>query len=107
MATVAPFVSGAAAALGARSLLVRVLVAKFRRDLAKLNAGDHRPLLASYAEDAVLVFNEGDHRWSGEHRGRAAIDRFLRDFAKAGIQGELDDVWIGGATVGPHARRAL
>jgi ketosteroid isomerase-like protein len=88
--------AGAAAAIGARALLVRALLFKLRRDVAKLNAGDHRPLLDGYADDAVLVFNEGDHRWSGEHRGKAAIERFLRDFVGAGLQGQLGDLLISG-----------
>ena len=88
--------TGAVGALGARSLLVRGLQAKLRRDVARLNAGDAGPLLSGYADDAVLVFNEGEHRWSGEHRGKAAIERFLRDFTGAGLQGEIGDVWIGG-----------
>jgi hypothetical protein len=46
-------------------------------------------LLRGYADDAVLHFNDGPHRWSGEHRGKAAIERFLRDFVGAGLQGEI------------------
>ncbi len=34
------------------------------------------PLLGAYDDDAVLRFNDGEHRWSGEHRGRDAIERF-------------------------------
>ena len=43
-----------------RIALHRVLLIKLRRDVAALNAGNHRPLLAGYAKDAVLVFTEGD-----------------------------------------------
>jgi ketosteroid isomerase-like protein len=92
----AKLLTGAALGLGARALLVRAIRFKLRRDLAVLNAGDYAPLLRMYADDAVLVFNEGDHRWSGEHRGRAAIERFLQDFTRAGIRGELHDVQIAG-----------
>lgn len=88
--------AGAAGALGARALLVRALLAKFRRDLAKLNEGDYRPLLSAYADDAVLAFNEGDHRWGGVHRGKAEIERFLRDFTGAALRGELRELVIGG-----------
>jgi ketosteroid isomerase-like protein len=63
----------------------------------RLNAGDHRSLLSGYADDAVLHFNDGPHRWSGEHRGKAAIERFLRDFVSAGLQGEIRALWIAGA----------
>ncbi len=91
-----PVLSGAGAAFAGRALLRRLLLLKFRRDVAKLNGGDYRPLLAGYAQDAVLHFNEGDHRWAGEHRGKPAIERFLRDFTRAGLKGEIKDLWIGG-----------
>jgi len=87
---------GALAALGARGLLARAILLKLRRDLRALNAGDYRPLLASYAEDAVLEFNDGTHRWSGEHRGKAAIERFLRDFVAAGLKGEIVELHLSG-----------
>jgi ketosteroid isomerase-like protein len=79
-----------------RAALIRLLLFKLKRDVASLNRGDHGPLLAGYAEDAVLHFNEGPHRWSGEHRGKAKIDRFLREFTHAGINGEIRGLWIGG-----------
>lgn len=91
-----PVLIGAAAALGARSALRAALMAKFRRDVARLNAGDYGPMLAGYADDAVLRFNPGEHRWAGEHRGRPAIERFLQDFTRAGLQGEIKELWIGG-----------
>lgn len=77
-------------------MLSYVLLAKLRGDLHALNAGDYRPLLASYAEDAVLRFHEGDHRWSGEHRGKQAIERFLRNFTAAGLQGEVRQLLVAG-----------
>jgi len=88
--------AGAATALGGRALLARALLAKFRRDVRKLNAGEYTSLLRAYADGAVLVFNEGDHRWAGEHHGRQAIERFLRDFVGAGLQGEIGDLLIAG-----------
>jgi ketosteroid isomerase-like protein len=94
---------GVAAALGSRMLLRRMLLLKLRRDLRALNAGDHRPLLSGYADDAVIRFNDGAHRWAGEHRGREAIARFLRDFVGAGLQGELRELF----TQGPPWRMAL
>ena len=87
---------GAVAALAARAALTRLLTVKLRRDIAKLSAGDYRPLLNAFADDALLVFNDGDHRWAGEHRGRDAIERFLKDFTRAGIRGELRDVQLSG-----------
>ena len=88
---------GAALALGARALLPRALTMKFSADVAKLNEGDYRPLLDAYADDFVLHFNEGPHRWSGEWVGKAGMDRFLQNFVAAGIQGKI----VGVATSGP------
>jgi len=88
--------AGAAATLAARAALTRALALKLRRDIAKLNAGDYRPLLRTFADDARLVFNDGDHRWAGEHRGRDAIERFFQDFTTAGIRGEVKEVGLAG-----------
>lgn len=88
--------AGAATAVAARALLTRALLAKFRADVAKINGGDYSTLLASYADDAVLAFNDGNHRWAGEHRGKEAIERFLQDFTNAGLHGELREVFHGG-----------
>lgn len=99
----AVFFAGCATAAAARGVLPYVLSAKFRRDLHALNAGNYRPLLANYASDAVLRFNEGAHRWSGEHRGKQEIERFLRDFTAAGLQGEIRQLFV----VGPLWRMTL
>ncbi|HTR73875.1 MAG TPA: nuclear transport factor 2 family protein [Solirubrobacterales bacterium] len=88
--------AGAALALGARALLPRLLLLRFSRDVAKLNAGDHTALLDAYADDFVLHFNEGPHRWSGDWVGRAGMDRFLQNFTAAGIQGELRQITTSG-----------
>lgn len=82
-----------------RIAFIRVLLVKLRRDIAALNAGDHRPLLAGYAKDAVLVFNDTIPRWAGDggqHVGRDAIGTFLADFVRYGIKGELVEGWVGG-----------
>jgi ketosteroid isomerase-like protein len=92
-----PLSAGVLAAVGAKQLVLRLVLLKLRRDLRALNAGDYGPLLASFAEDAVLRFNEGEHRWAGEHRGRAAIERFFEDFVSAGVKGEIIDLFIAGA----------
>jgi ketosteroid isomerase-like protein len=86
--------AGAGAAIAARAFLQRLALLKFRNDVRKLNAGDYESLLAGYADDAVLHFNEGPHRWSGDHRGKAAIERFLREFTAAGVQGEIRALWM-------------
>jgi ketosteroid isomerase-like protein len=88
--------TGAIGAFAARTLLGRLIVLKLRRDVRALNDGDYGPLLAGYAEHALLVFNEGTHRWAGEHRGKAAIERFFRDFVAAGIKGEVVDAFFSG-----------
>lgn len=66
-----------------------------RRNLRALRRGDPGPLLASYGDDAVLVF-PGRSSWSGEHRGKAAIEAFLRRFIAAGIVGEPHDIIVNG-----------
>ncbi len=66
-----------------------------RRNLAALARGDPGPLLAGYAPDAVLVF-PGVSSWSGEHRGKPAIEAFLRRFLEAGISGEPHDILVNG-----------
>ena len=88
--------AGAGAALAWRLLLSRALLIKLQRDVRALNAGDYEPLLSGYAEDAVLRFNDGEHRWAGEHRGRPAIARFLRNFVGAGLQGEIVELFHSG-----------
>jgi ketosteroid isomerase-like protein len=92
-----PILAGAALAFGARAILPRVLLLKFSGDVAKLNAGNHAALLDAYADDFVLHFPEGPHRWSGDWVGKAGMDRFLQNFTAAGIQGEIRKI----ATSGP------
>ncbi|MBV8999794.1 MAG: nuclear transport factor 2 family protein [Solirubrobacterales bacterium] len=87
---------GAGAAIAGRAVLPHLILLKLRRDMRRLNAGDYRPVLAGYADDAVLHFNEGPHRWSGDFRGKPAVERFLREFVGAGLTGDVRAVWIGG-----------
>ncbi len=89
-------VVGATAAAVARAALARVLLARFRRDVTALNHGDYRPLLTAYADDAVLAFAGGDHRWAGRHRGRAALERFFANFVAAGLRGEIRELHMSG-----------
>jgi ketosteroid isomerase-like protein len=93
---VALLATGALGVVAFRRLFAAALLMKLRRDVRALNAGDYGPALAGYAEDAVLVFTEGTHRWAGEHRGRAAIERFFQDFVAAGIEGEVLEAFFGG-----------
>jgi ketosteroid isomerase-like protein len=92
-----PAVLGAAAlTLSARALFTRLLLLKLRRDVRALNAGDIQPLLSGFAEDAVLRFNEGEHRWAGEHRGKDAIARFLQSFVDSGLRGHVTELFVAG-----------
>jgi hypothetical protein len=43
----------------------------------------------------VLVF-PGRSSWAGEHRGKPAIEAFLRRFVEAGIVGEAHDILVNG-----------
>lgn len=83
--------------LAAHSLLTRLVTLRTRRQVAALNRGDLAPLLAAYADDAVLHFHSGDHRWAGTHRGRQAIQRFLEQFIDAGLQGDVIELWLSGS----------
>ena len=73
-----------------------LIKAKLRRDVARLNAGDYRPLLSGYADHATLHFHEGEHRWQGTYRGRTEIEGFLRSFIAAGLTGQIRRVWVSG-----------
>jgi ketosteroid isomerase-like protein len=66
-----------------------------RRNIAVLTAGDPGPVLAGYADDAVLVF-PGNSTWSGEHRGKPAIESFLRRFLENRLVGEPHDIVVSG-----------
>lgn len=90
------FILGAKLAIIGRALLPRLLLVKFARDVKKLNAGNYSALLNAYADDAVLRFNEGDHRWAGNWVGKAQIGRFLQNFTNAKVQGEIKHIAISG-----------
>jgi ketosteroid isomerase-like protein len=66
-----------------------------RRNVRALARGDPRGLLASYADDAVLVF-PGRSSWSGEYRGKAAIESFLHRYLDDGIVGQAHDILVNG-----------
>ncbi len=88
--------AGAALATAGRAVLPQLLRLKFTRDVDTLNRGDHTALLNAYADDFVLRFNDGDHRWAGEWAGRTGMDRFLRLFTAAGIQGQIRSLAVSG-----------
>ena len=66
-----------------------------RRNIKALSRGETGALLASYAEDAVLVF-PGTSSWGGEHRGKPAIGAFLRRFVEVGLVGEVHEILVNG-----------
>jgi len=88
--------AGAVLGLGARALLPRLLRMRFERDVRRLNDGDRSGLLSAYADDAVLRFHEGEHRWSGQWVGKPAIDRFLQQFVASRVQGEIRQMALSG-----------
>lgn len=96
MALVRTLLTGASLAVAGRALLARGLLLKFERDVRRLNAGDSAALLNAYADDAVLRFHVGEHRFSGDWVGREEIARFLRNFTNAGLHGEIKSMAMSG-----------
>lgn len=72
--------------------IVRFMI---RRGVRRVNAGDIGPMLSAFADNAVLVF-PGDHSWSGEYRGKAEIEKFLRRFVDTGLQLEPGEILVNG-----------
>ncbi len=87
---------GFSVAIAGRALVPVLLRLKFVQDVGRLNRGDYSSLLAAYSDDFVLHFNEGEHRWSGDWKGTAGMERFLQSFTAARIQGELRTIAISG-----------
>jgi ketosteroid isomerase-like protein len=83
------------AAAVAQPLYVAAVRALLRRNVRSLMAGDPAPLVAMYADDAVLEF-PGEHSWGPVYRGRAEIEGFLRRFLAAGLRGEVVDIFVAG-----------
>jgi ketosteroid isomerase-like protein len=65
------------------------------RNLARLRAGDYRPLLRMDAEDVEFRF-PGDSSWAGELHGKAALEQWLQRFVDAGLQIQADEVAVQG-----------
>src|SRR3954451_24053878 len=65
------------------------------RNLARLNAGDHGPLLRMDADDIRFRF-PGDSSWAGEIHGKPALARWLQRFVDTGLQIFADEVAVGG-----------
>jgi SnoaL-like domain len=74
------------------SWLVRMWV---RRLFAALGRGNCKPMLATFADDAVFRF-PGDSSWAGVYRGRREIERWLRRFAGVRMKFEVLEVAVSG-----------
>jgi ketosteroid isomerase-like protein len=85
----------ALAGAAAHPAYVAAVRAVLRRNVAALMAGDPKPLLAMYADDAELEF-PGEHSWGPVYRGRAEIEGFLRRFLAAGLRGEIVGAFVAG-----------
>jgi ketosteroid isomerase-like protein len=66
-----------------------------RQSMQDLRAGDPGPMLAHFADDAVLVF-PGRSSWAGEYQGKRAIEEFLQRFLAAGLVPETHDILVNG-----------
>ncbi|MBV9004216.1 MAG: hypothetical protein JOZ98_15625 [Solirubrobacterales bacterium] len=59
--------------------------------MARLRAGDPGPTLMLDAPDVQMTF-PGDNSWAGVHSGKPAHERWLRRFARVGLQIFPDEV---------------
>ena len=79
-----------------------------RRNIDRLNCGDHKPALAMFGTNATLAF-PGVNSWSSQfrepalgrdahvsHRGRDEIEAFLHRYVDQGIHMEVDDILVNG-----------
>jgi ketosteroid isomerase-like protein len=63
--------------------------------IGRLSAGDADTLIRMFAPDAHLVF-PGKSSFAGDHRGRAAIEAWMRRFVALGPKFEVYDVGVAG-----------
>ena len=68
---------------------------KIRQSVKALGEGNPEPVLAGFADDAVLVF-PGTSSWGGEYKGKPAITGFLQSFLGAGLVGQTHDILVNG-----------
>jgi len=66
-----------------------------RRNIAALRHGNPAPLIAGYADNAVLVF-PGPSSWGGEYHGKEAIAGFVRRFVTDGLVGQAHEILVNG-----------
>ena len=65
------------------------------RNMARLRAGDYRPLLRMDADDVRFRF-PGDSSWAAELRGKQELERWLQRFVRVGFQIFADEVVVKG-----------
>ena len=81
---------------------------QLRRNVAKLNAGDHDPLRRAVAPDATLRF-PGDNSWSRQfgrvtsgadgtptHVGAIELEAFAQRFVEARLRIDIEDILVNG-----------
>jgi len=61
----------------------------------QMEAAEVDKLIGAYADDAVMVF-PGDNSWSGEHRGKPAIRRWLERFVAVRPQFSVGEAAVAG-----------
>jgi ketosteroid isomerase-like protein len=95
-------VAGLAVGLAVPALYREAVRRMFRFNVRRLNAGDLRPLVRTYADDVRFTF-PGASSWGGTFVGRAAVERWVGRFVEAGLQLEPNDIVVDGP---PWATRA-
>jgi len=65
------------------------------RNMARLRAGDYRPLLRLDTKDVRFRF-PGDSSWATELQGKQELERWLQRFVRVGIQILPDEVVVKG-----------
>jgi ketosteroid isomerase-like protein len=74
------------------SWLARQLI---ERNMARLRAGDYRPLLRLDAKDIRFRF-PGDSSWAAELEGKEELERWLQRHVAVGIQNYVDELVVKG-----------
>jgi len=73
------------------AILRRIL----ERAIAAGRAGDIEPLLRNYADDVEFHFH-GNNSWATHTTGKAAVEAWLRRFAKVGLQVHPEEIVVKG-----------
>jgi len=75
--------------------------ALLKRNIRALNAGDTRPLFASYAKDVHFVF-PGHSSWAADLHGREELEAWVQRFVEVGMQFDTEDVVVDGPPWATH-----